>query len=574
MTAAPSSSSEAATLGRGGGGGGGGARGGGGAGRGAPHTTLGPRGHGGGVGHGLGFGHHGGGWHGHHWRRWRGGGWWLYWPGYGWIVDSSAECSRWGDPLEAPPAELRAEAVARLQASEGDPVAETFEGVTYLFQVEARGPTIDVTIRPCVDAGEAGTLGEITRPEGRGPRALYAETLGDDATDVATAAANVATIQNTLSGALSPSQIAGVVQSYTGLSTLQAQSALTLAGDALGGRTPAWQTVAPLVAGAISLIPGVGIVTVAVVAAAVEFLPAVLTALGITSGPQHCAWNVGSVCFNGVIPYGPNDPNWMTWDQFVADQKAASSNQSGIDAAFPEYNETIGCELAAIDAILAEWAPTLLTTSSAPTAGGPGAGGAGAFGVSGAGAGAVGLAGGGSGVGLATSPGAPPPTDVLGVFLFLRSYYTAWQLNAEQAINGHPYATDADLLSTVVNSWNATHDGTYQYTFQPATVTLADIESGKVPGACARGLFPAPDLTDPATPTFVSLLLAGQIDGKGQPPLTIHVGQALGGTSAPAASSSSSSSSVALVVGGAAALGAALWAVVKLAPDLLGRARE
>ena len=531
-------------LGRGGGGGGGARRGGGGRGARGARTTLGPRGrmggmHGGPHHGGSGGGH--GGWHGWGGRRRRlsGGQWWAFFPGYGWIVDAGAACT-WGDPLASPPDALVLVAAQALADSGGDPVSDDVDGEILLFSLEA-GTTIQ--IRPCV-----ATLGAppmLERPEGRG--VYYGPAmLGQDAGDPN--AENVAQIQSSLAGAMSPAQLSSVVATYTGLGQVQSQSALSLVGHAMQGTKPTWQEVAPLVGAAVALIPGVGPVTVAVVAAAVEFIPAILSALGLSSSPQQCAWNVGSVCFTGIIPYGPDDPNWVTFEAF-ANNQADASLEGGIDASFPDYSFTIGCELPIIDAIIASHVGTVYVgASNTPAAGGPSAG---ALGV-----GAI-IAGATSGPTSAPLPPAVPPAPPgpdLMIYLFLRTYYSAWQQNAEQAINGHPYAKDADLLTTVVTAWNNTHNDHFQFTFQPATATLADIHTGKTPGPCAAGQ----SLIDPGTPTFVSLLLSGQIDGAAQPALTINTGPSI--TAAPPAPAASSSS--AGVVLGAAAILATLasWA--------------
>ena len=422
-------------------------------------------------------------------------------------------------------------------------------------------------------------LPQNLRAEGRGIHALYrardmGAMLGDPATDAAAQAANVALIQNQLSGALTPAQLATTVSTYTGLSMVQSQSVLGVAASLAAGQVPTWATMAPLVAGGLALL-NVAAPVVALVAAAIPILGALVSL--ITGTDPKCTWNVGGVCFTGNVPWGPSDPKWVTWQQFVsigaeglAPQIAGTlfpgttPPQGGIAwFAFPDYASTIGCELPIIDATIAALQTPSATLGAVPSSGILGVGAQGAQG------GHV------ESGGMTTAV----PTDVLNTWLFLRTYYTVWIANAEQAINGHPYAHDADLLVQTVTAWNATHTPNYQYTFQPATVTLADIEVGKA-SACRAG----EDLVNPDVPTFVALLLAGQIDGHDQPPLTINVGSAFTpilATAPPAStppatgasSGSSTGTAIAIAAGGSAAA-LLLWELVKHGSSLFGGRRR
>lgn len=142
--------------------------------------------HHGGGGHG---GHHGGGGHGGHhhgggfphFRGRRGirffdGGWW-WWDGYGWAAYSGAQCTSWGAPLAAPPADLASEAIAQVSANGGQPVVETWtDGITYLF---AAGPVI----RPCAALGYAlsgSPVGAQPLENGAGRGNYWADGGSDD----------------------------------------------------------------------------------------------------------------------------------------------------------------------------------------------------------------------------------------------------------------------------------------------------------------------------------------------------------------------------------------------------------
>jgi hypothetical protein len=390
---------------------------------------------------------------------------------------------------------------------------------------------------------------ESSRPEGRGHRALYAVgatlgprgMLGDAATDTAATAANVAEIQSTLSGALSSAQLQSTIATYTGLSAVQSQSILSIAENVANGQAPSWAELAPLVAGGLALAGVASVPVIALVAAAIPIVGALVSL--ITGTKAKCLWNVGGVCFAGEIPYGPSDPTWVTWADFLATPGGPVAYS---EAAFPDYAATIGCELPIVDRVLASQQP--------------GAGASDPF------------------VGTLT-----PAT--LNVWLFLRTYYTLWESNAEQAINGHPYASDAALLAQVATAWNNTHTSGSTFTFQPATVSLSSVLVGK-DGVCGQN----ENLADPTVPTFVSLLLAGQVDGHDEPPLTINTGpstvagDALAGkvtatatATAPAAASSSSSSSgattAAVVVGGAAVAGGLAWYFLKFPFSIFGGRR-
>jgi hypothetical protein len=201
---------------------------------------------------------------------------------------------------------------------------------------------------------------------------------------------------------------------YTNRWALTGKGLLSLAHG-----TQSFNTVAPLMA---SALVAAGVVSPPVGAAMAVLIPLIGGLLGLAGGQpvsQTCTWAVSqgpvrappgttsddpwSLCFTGTIPYGPVDPttnlpnpNWRTWNDWLANSGFALPL-----SAFPFYNE-LDCELvnAQVDA------------------------------------------NGGS------------------IYAqFMVAYYTAWKINAEYAINGHPFSTPSDLLFAAITGWNSTHTG-------------------------------------------------------------------------------------------------------------------
>lgn len=299
-----------------------------------------------------------------------------------------------------------------------------------------------------------------TRATSKGGGTLGAGTLGDTGADVAI-------IETALIGKVSTDQLREAVTSYTGLSNAQESAVLGAASSLAQGHAPSLASLSPIVAGGIAAIPGVGLPAAAVVAAALPIVGALFSALGIGGGAGNCtpdqgeqAWTVGKSCFKGHLPYGPGDPKWRPWTSFIAgtDWQFALFGQGpspgqdletyvrdiSLDQSFPWYRRTIACEM--------------------------------------------------------TSKATDPAS------LFRRTYYTAWQANAERAINGNPHADDYDLLRTAADAWNRAHAG------PSVTLTPQRLADGGSKFCLANGV------------TFVGLLLNGDIDGRDRPPLSINVG--------------------------------------------------
>jgi len=340
-------------------------------------------------------------------------------------------------------------------------------------------------VHPCLLA-----LGELGDDEGG--------TLGDPASDLANAEI-ASSLQN---AGLTQSNIQSAIQSYAGI-PVDAQNAVL--GLVSGPVPTSFSAFAPLLAAGL-LASGVGAPVAAAVAAALPIIDAID---GIFQPkPQSCDWMVGNTCIHGSRPYGPSDPQWVTWDQYVAgtsldpnEPDLQTRSRNGVlDAAFPFYRTTIGCELASIG----------------------------------------------------NQPTAP-------VKQFFRAYYLAWQKNKEYEINGYQSANDYALLKAVRDAWNGTHAAT-------SAIPIA----GMTPPTLQGGPFCLYDATTQSNPPgirYVNLLLAGDIDGQRYTPIAINVGAAAaptGGAASSPSSSSSSSSAGPVVVGVAVAglAGLGVWAGV------------
>jgi hypothetical protein len=271
-------------------------------------------------------------------------------------------------------------------------------------------------------------------------------------------------IQATLKQAqISQSDINKAIQAYTGLDA-NAQGAIL---NIVQGGKVNLATLAPLIAAGLSA-TGVGAPIVAAVAAALPIIQAIANIFAGGDDEKKCAWYVGAVCMSAARPYGPDDPKWQSFERFEQTLKALGTQVGGLgggesvspwymDAAFPLYTGSIGCELKEIP---------------------------------------------------------KKPDDP--VYKFLGAYYRTWQANAEFEINGYKAANPHDLLTTVVNAWNATHAPTSTFTFQPHSPP-SHLENE----ICfAQGK----PLNDPATVTYVSMLLDGAVDGQDQRPVTINTG--------------------------------------------------
>jgi hypothetical protein len=385
-------------------------------------------------------------------------------------------------------------------------------------------------------------------------RTLAPSTLGDAATD-----AQLAQIESELGPAVSPADLQHIVSTYTGLSAAQQGAIVGATQSLVNGNIPSLGQLAPLLAGSLA-ITGVAAPIVAVVAVALPLLAPILAALGITPGTQQCTWKVGGLCVNAKIPYGPvlapgdphagwPNPAWTRFYDFVAANAPPGTPQSQgiggtkVEQAFPWYRITIGCEVPILDAQ------------------------------------------------IILSP--PKDPSELQKLLFLRGFYALWVSNAEKALNGHPAVgygnvggTDSDLLASYAAAWNASHEASSQWTIQPwsrgqdagyGAVALLNFHAF-TSNRCAFKL--GDTLTDPGAPTYVALLLAGNIDGRSQPPLIVNTGAAHYSPPVPGGAAGGGgggggggAAGTVAVVAGAGALGALGWALLK-GGSLLGAPRR
>jgi hypothetical protein len=300
-------------------------------------------------------------------------------------------------------------------------------------------------------------------------------------------------ITQRLNGVVPPSTLASLVQTYTSLDSLQ-QSAVLNAGESFlaGNPVNGFTALAPILAGALAP-TGIGAAAIAVVAAAIPIVSAIFSALGIDNSPQSCAWKIGNVCFNGSRPAAPVDPNtgqpdphWSKFSYFVQDTDA---NQ-----AFPFYYNSIACELPRIDAALQQ--------------------------------------------------NLDPSTR--NIYLFLKTYYEAWNASAERAINGHPSPSPLDLLTATAKAWNESHGADSSMLFVQHDIPTSYYSSafGATQGTTQTCFIdPTQAIIDQDAVTYVSLVLNGSLGGVEMPSLKINTGPTpiklrLGGKGKPAAASS------------------------------------
>lgn len=176
-------------------------------------------------------------------------------------------------------------------------------------------------------------------------------------------------------------------------------------------------TVTPLIAAGLAA-TGVGAPAAAVVSIALPLVQSLGDALGLfqhSPEPKYDYYWVATshpdqyMGFNGKIPYGPTDPTWKKWPDFVA------KNLQGHNVVVPiPYYEYIRSDLKAI--------------SDYPK---------GKF--------------------------ASFPKEAVD---FIKAYLGAWAANAERGINGHKWADEGALLQAVTTAWQRSHAADKHYTFQ------------------------------------------------------------------------------------------------------------
>ena len=398
-------------------------------------------------------------------------------------------------------------------------------------------------------------------PSGLGSPYWRPAGLGDD---------SVSSINTVLQEAgLPANQIQTAVQAYTGL---DAASTNCVLGLVQGEIQPSFTALAPLISAGL-LASGVGAPAAAVVAAALPVLDAIVS---LFSSPQEsCSWKVGAYCFTGKQPYGPQDPIWMTADQFLATwvPPGWQVNQPSCQWPPPGWDVVHGFEQGSVT-------NPCLATAPAPTFGGtPGTftdefmwapsespyawfrntdGSAHIFnGVN-------------NGIDqafpfyrstidcdlrtMAATFGAPtaakPYPEIWG---FLYVYYQAWRANAEFAINGYTPIAEYQLLTTVAGAWNKVHSSS-------STMVLSGIN----PPASRSPLNLYPWLQG----HYPNLLIqGGYVDNQDKAPITINLGPRIATSSSLAGSSSGLSTGAKVAIGagvaaGGAALGVGLYALI------------
>ena len=233
-----------------------------------------------------------------------------------------------------------------------------------------------------------------------------------------------------------------------------------LSGDLLGA-------IGPLVAGALAA-TGVGAPIVAAVGGAIALGEQALKMLGVGQGPQGCAWKLGKICFNGVRPYGPNDPQWRTLSSVAADH---ANDPLWPAEAVDHYYATAMSEV--------RWLEH----------GGPQ---------------------------FQTSPVANNRQLDGFRLAFLRSYLA----NLEKGANGHPMSDPVSLLNTAAMAWNR------RWGQGAGSTTInADAAPHSMPAQNVPGTTFSPGRTVPNAglyqETLLEMVMRGDLTGQRQPPLTI-----------------------------------------------------
>jgi hypothetical protein len=358
---------------------------------------------------------------------------------------------------------------------------------------------------------------------------------------------------------IGPGQLNAAKAAYDLYGAKSVAALVNIAQAAATGQPGSFTMMAPLVGvmlAAAGAAPVVGIVVAAGLAVLDVVAQAVNAALGGGASCNDTAhqWVLpGGMCItqsngrppgplNPLPPQGDGKPNpaWTTWPVFEAGlvnppptpnapdgrsplQQHFAGGGFGppylIDNAFPNYAETIGCEMLA------------LTDASFAKATGMGSGPT--------------LFGGGG-----------PDAQVAN---FFRTYYRAWQHANEAALNGYQAPDPWVVFSEVFVHWNASHPG-------PSVALVPTHYPSNIPlGACFSHGAP----NDPNGASYIGALLSGDIDGKAHyqdlPKLNVGGGSAfanlitstLGGGAAAAPTSTAKKLAVGGVVTGAGL--AALW---------------
>lgn len=302
------------------------------------------------------------------------------------------------------------------------------------------------------------------------------------------------------------SAVGQVLNGFSALPPQVKQAGGDIISGALHGTVPL-TAMMPLVSLGLAA-TGVGAPVAGLIAAAVPIAETVGQALGLFGTPvptAHCDWIVNGAanpneanlsggdmqnadtkwhglpwygCFKGKRPFGPTDPRWVKWPDFVKkyQDNNAGNGMSHTIQAFPEWGNAIYTNLRDI----ANYGNKKYSVKSAD--------------------GRVWKA---SDNGLMHSSLWTAPQAVRD---FHTLYFYMWQANAEMAINGHKFASDANVLTAAIQAWNLHHKGGSTFTIKPAS------SSGGVP------------LIYGPAGSFIASLLNGDVDGQDFMPVGGPVG--------------------------------------------------
>lgn len=286
-------------------------------------------------------------------------------------------------------------------------------------------------------------------------------------------ASTSASITASLSGlGLSSDDINSAISGYTGLAGNATDALMNIADKGISDAA----SLSPLVAVGLSAI-GVGPAGVAAVSVALPVLDLISSLF--SSPAPHCNWTVGRGCFQTAVrPYGPTDPNWVTFDSLV------NSDFQLAMQAFP-------------------WSWQVLSEVGAK--------------------------------GFSDGDVPIDPSDRDAIEQFIYAYDVAWKANAEYWINGYTGLSETQLLDIVRDAWNAAHSNSSTFTFKGTPVdasteaeqmNIVQWPNNMKGYAKAQGV----KLSAPGTRTYIGMLIDGAITPPtggaptASPPITINTG--------------------------------------------------
>lgn len=272
----------------------------------------------------------------------------------------------------------------------------------------------------------------------------------------------------------------------------------------------------PLISGSLALAvpPPFGLAAAGVVGIAGEAFGLLSSAfgLGAPKPAESCNYKLGKVCFTQTQAFGPTDSNWTTLSDFAT----RSLNDRARWKTIPENLDTTGY-ISWLD-LAADWVPGDLGDSTLPAE----VVGFELYGLGDRGPVATvwkkgkdkggfkvlsnGNTDNGAG-GIMYNPIGPLPPQAKA---FLLTYYRALQHSWEMGLNGYKIPDPYTLLLATADAFNKTHSNSETFKFFPAPLGGG-----------------SPNFNMFTPPTWVSMLLGGQVDQKGKPALTINVGATL-----------------------------------------------